>query len=215
MARIAKSEHETIRHLVETEHRRVPEVAALYDCTPATIHGILARLRRDASAAGAVSRTEPDTPELPIDLVRASQPGPQTAANLFNVPVVAPMGPGGTVGAPMGVAPPAARAASPVQTVGGTVQSADTPADPVPAGSVTPFARRGTGKAGVGGKLAKPGCGLIMRTSDGEETLTPFRTVEDMLSAIKPILRTVARSPEPVWFSVQPIDLASVDSDAA
>ena len=69
--------------------------------------------------------------------------------------------------------------------------------------------------AAVGGKLAKPGMGLLMRTPDGEETMTPFRSLDDLLSAIKPILRAGARSPEPVWFSLQPIDLATIDVDAA
>ena len=57
--------------------------------------------------------------------------------------------------------------------------------------------------------------GLIMRTLDGEETMTPFRSLDDLLSAIKPILRAGARSPEPVWFSLQPVDLATIDVDAA
>jgi hypothetical protein len=69
--------------------------------------------------------------------------------------------------------------------------------------------------AAVGAKLAKPGMGLLMRTPDGEETMTPFRSLDDLLSAIKPMLRAGARSPEPVWFSLQPVDLATIDVDAA
>ncbi len=76
-------------------------------------------------------------------------------------------------------------------------------------------ARRPETKAGVGGKLAKPGVGLCVRMPDGEDTLTPFRSLEDLLSAIKPILRATARNPETVWFSVQPVDLATIDSEAA
>jgi hypothetical protein len=45
--------------------------------------------------------------------------------------------------------------------------------------------------------------------------MTPFRSLDDLLSAIKPILRAGARSPEPVWFSLQPVDLATIDVDAA
>jgi hypothetical protein len=69
--------------------------------------------------------------------------------------------------------------------------------------------------AAVGAKLAKPGMGLVMRTPDGEETVTPFRSIDDLLSAIKPILRAGARSPEAVWFSLQRVDLSTVDVDAA
>jgi hypothetical protein len=54
-----------------------------------------------------------------------------------------------------------------------------------------------------------------MRTADGEESLAPFRSLDDLLSAIKPILRASARSVDPVWFSLQPVDLSALDSDAA
>jgi hypothetical protein len=76
--------------------------------------------------------------------------------------------------------------------------------------------RRSAGAGGaVGARLAKPGFGLMMRTADGEENLTPFRSLDDLLSAIKPILRATARSSEPVWFCLQPVDLATIEFDAA
>ncbi len=68
---------------------------------------------------------------------------------------------------------------------------------------------------GIGAKLAKPGFGLAMRTADGEESLAPFRSLDDLLTAVKPVLRSAARSPDPVWFSIQPIDLATIETDAA
>ncbi len=68
---------------------------------------------------------------------------------------------------------------------------------------------------GIGAKLAKPGFGLAMRTADGEESLAPFRSLDDLLTAIKPVLRSAARSSDPVWFSIQPIDLATIETDAA
>jgi hypothetical protein len=70
-------------------------------------------------------------------------------------------------------------------------------------------------RKGVGAKLAKPGYGLVMRTADGEETVAPFRSLDDLLSAIKPILRATAKSSEPVWFSLQTLDLAAIEMDAA
>jgi hypothetical protein len=70
-------------------------------------------------------------------------------------------------------------------------------------------------EAKLGAKLAKPGIGLVMRSADGEESLSPFRSLDDLLSAIKPILRATARSPEPVWFSLQPVDLGAIEIDAA
>ncbi len=74
---------------------------------------------------------------------------------------------------------------------------------------------RGRQPAGVGSKLAKPGFGFHMRTADGEESVAPYRSLEDLLSAAKNVLRGAARSAEPVWFSIQPLDLSSIDSEAA
>ena len=82
---------------------------------------------------------------------------------------------------------------------------------------VTELPPRGTTKkgGGVGATLSKPGMALVMRTADGEENLSPFRSLDDLLSAVKPILQAAARSPDAVWFSIQLVDLASLDSDAA
>lgn len=68
---------------------------------------------------------------------------------------------------------------------------------------------------GIGTALAKPGFGPLMRNADGEETLTPFRSLEDLLSAIKPVLRAVACCPDPLWFSIQPMNLATLADEAA
>jgi hypothetical protein len=48
---------------------------------------------------------------------------------------------------------------------------------------------------------------LMMRDSEGEEIANPFRSLEDLLAAAKPILRTAARSPDPIWLSIRPVDL--------
>ena len=64
------------------------------------------------------------------------------------------------------------------------------------------------------GQARKPGYALLMRSSDGEEVVNPFRSLDELLSAAKPILRTAARSLEPVWFSIQQVDLDTLDDDA-
>ena len=71
------------------------------------------------------------------------------------------------------------------------------------------------GRTGTGSPLMKTGFGLAMRTADGDENITSFRSLDDLLSAIKPILRSAARSQDAVWFSIQPVDLATLDVDAA
>ncbi len=90
-----------------------------------------------------------------------------------------------------------------------------TPASPAPPALVSDRTARGKSGGGIGTKLAKPGFGFHMRTADGEETVAPYASLEDLLSAAKNVLRGAAKSPETVWFSIQPLDLASIDSEAA
>ena len=52
-----------------------------------------------------------------------------------------------------------------------------------------------------------------MRTAEGEEATHPFRSLEDLLAAAKPILRSAAQSAEPVWFSIQRVDADSLLAD--
>jgi hypothetical protein len=61
--------------------------------------------------------------------------------------------------------------------------------------------------------LLKRGYGLYTRSTEGDDSIIPFRSLEDLLSAVKPMLRATAGSPEPVWFSIQPVDLATIDVD--
>ena len=49
MARIGKQEHPRILRMVDTEQRKVAEVAAEYGCTPANIYALLGKLRREAA----------------------------------------------------------------------------------------------------------------------------------------------------------------------
>ncbi len=124
-------------------------------------------------------------PQLVATPVTAAPPEPPTAVDLFAAPIPSP---------PAVAAPPE-------------------PREPT---SVTPLARiGGARRAGIGAAQAKPGVGLLMRTAEGEENVTPFRSLDDLLSAVKPILRAAARSPDAVWFCIQPLDLATLDSDAA
>ena len=62
-------------------------------------------------------------------------------------------------------------------------------------------------------RAGKAGYALLMRTRDGEEAVHPFRSLDELLSAAKPILRTAARSPEPIWFSIQQVDLEALEDD--
>ncbi len=189
MARIGKADHSRILQMIDEEQCKVAEVAAAYGCTPANIYTLLGKLRRAARDAGRAEAAEP-APTLFEERSGPDAPKP--------VDLPAPAAAVRPAPTPPKAAPPPAPAvqAAPAQTA-----------------TVTDLPRRES--RGIGASRAKPGFGLAMRTAEGEEAMTPFRSLEDLLSAIKPILRAAARSPEPVWFAVQPIDLALLDSDAA
>ena len=189
MARIKREDHARILQLVDVERRAVREIAAEFGCTPAAIYTLLTKLRREAS--GNVAEAADSQPPLAL--------GEEMAAE-----AEAPI-------APSAAPPPAAAIAPPQEQRRVVTFERAAPAPSPVAAPVREEARR----PAVGGKLAKPGMALLMRTPDGEETMTPFRSIDDLLSAIKPILRAGARSPEPVWFSLQPVDLATIDVDAA
>jgi hypothetical protein len=206
MARIARSDHPKILQAVDVKGRKVGDVAAEYGCTPANIYAILTRLRREGVAA--------PEPSAPDEIVVAAAP-PKPVAK-----------PGKAKAAPKAATKAAAQdlfAESPTPAPksagsakkGSPAQAKSPVKSPVPVAPPAPVTKVAAGRAGgVGAKTAKPGFGLLIRTEDGEDALTPFRSLEDLLSAVKPILRTAARSPETIWFTIQPVDLATIEIDA-
>ncbi len=203
MAKITKKDHARILNMVDTENRKVAEVATEYGCNPATIYALLGKLRRVARAqdaeAGNASSPIPWTcsPDAACPPRIESQQPKHAATDLFAV--VAENRPEPPRATPATCAPlPESVPARPPATI------TELPRKP-------PIAKGG----GIGAALAKPGFGLTMRTADGDETMTPFRSLEDLLSAVKPILRASARSQDAVWFSIQKIDLSVLEFDAA
>ena len=218
MARISKEEHPRILCLVDVEHCRVADVATEYGCTPANIYALLAKLRRAA------------TPDTSADAAEASNTAPPEAPRAVPAPQPEEAGPARRPRMPAPPTPVAAATAPevPLLTTGDADRREPNPASEPP-GAVTAVAPRPQGivpssPPAPGRPPAPPqrdaararaGVGLMMRTAEGEESLTPFRSLDDLLSAIKPILRAAARSPDAVWFSIQPVDLASLKTDAA
>ena len=80
---------------------------------------------------------------------------------------------------------------------------------PAPPPILPPSAARPPVKA----PALKSGMGLKMRTAEGEDSIVPFKSIEDLLSGIKPYLRDAARAPEPMWFCLERIDLAAFDPE--
>ena len=236
MPRIAKDEHPRILRMVDEEHRKVAEVAARYGCTPANIYALLSKLRREIpSGTGAVSvhETSPDITS-PAVLQQTLLPDAAAIANLKNAPdLFAPTLPadnppglrakGGRRRSRTFVDPAtgalletASKEGKPTISAVSQLQPEAFPS-PSTSSAVTqpPGSGAATKRGGVGATLAKPGMALMMRTADGEENLTPFRSLDDLLSAVKPILRAAARSPDAVWFSIQSVDLSLLDGDGA
>jgi hypothetical protein len=188
MARINKADHAIILRKVEVEECKISDVAAEYGCSAANLYALLRKLRRAGVQPAAA---EPED-EAPAPAPVHAAPGEKPVVDLFAA--VTP--------APAPVARPAAPIIRPVQ-----------PAPARASEDITPMPKGG-GRGGVGASLAKPGYALAMRGPEGDENLTPFRSLDDLLSAVKPILRAAARNPEAIWFSIQPIDLAALDSFA-
>jgi hypothetical protein len=190
MARINKADHAIILRKVEVEECKISDVAAEYSCSAANLYALLRKLRR-AGVQPAPSEPEDEAlPAAPVLAAAADKP----VVDLF------------ASTAPKSVPTPAPRPAAPILR----------PIQAVPARAnddITPMPKGG-GRSGVGASLAKPGYALAMRGPEGDENLTPFRSLDDLLSAVKPILRAAARNPEAIWFSIQPIDLATLDSVA-
>ena len=235
MARIGRQEHPRILQMVDGGHRKVAEVVAEYGCTPANIYALLGKLRRKAArgveTAGAVTNVAQGVSPLGVEQ-RLSPVAAALAAIGAGSDLFAPGS--GTGEPPVSEATHGKRhTPSTAHVVGakdvGVPQRRSTaslvavPRQELP--GVAPLTPRSVVErlpapntrktAGVGATLSKPGTALVMRTADGEENLTPFRSLDDLLSAVKPIQRAAARSPDAVWFSIQPVDLASLDSDAA
>ncbi len=227
MARIARDAYPTIQHLVDVEGKKVAEVAASYGCTPANIYAILGKARRLAGEAGpqadlklpvAQAPAEEAPAEAgvlaatasgqasPADLI-TDQPGdaaPEHAAPAWTDEVPASGEPGAAAGPTPEVEVPAPETKTPERLA----------AAPPPAPARAPSGSTGreapaASRSPRGGARSEKGRGvaLLMRTSDGEETAHPFRSLEELLSAAKPILRSAARSSEPIWFSIQEADL--------
>lgn len=230
MARIRKEDHPTILRMVDVEYRKVSEVAAEFGCTPANIYVLLGKLRRSMSEApGQGSAQQPlalDHDQLPAAVALADEEAHQLAesepvadsAEPARHEIGEPTGPSGESGNVLTFerATPSAAPSPEIGQAEARVVEPVTPPPPQAPKAARPAARAsGPAPTKVGAKLAKPGVGLVMRTADGEESLAPFRSLDDLLSAIKPILRASARSVDPVWFSLQPVDLSALDSDAA
>ena len=80
------------------------------------------------------------------------------------------------------------------------------PPAPVPALSIPepmsgPFWEHPRAVANTG--MAKGGSCLVIRSPDGDENELPFRSLEELLSSVKPILREAARCGEEIWFSIR------------
>jgi hypothetical protein len=228
MARIPRDEYPKIQRLVDVEGKKVAEVAVSYGCTPANIYAILNKARRAASE-GAVG-TVPEKPSAPAP----SDADMSDTEGLLELPVAASGSSGAACLDLFGAATEPGRSQVVVEEANDTAASnaaatsvelpvAKAPASDAnvqislgPAGApasatssrtskdATPVPGTSPEKAGRGKGI---GIALLMRASDGEEAAHPFRSLEELLSAAKPILRSAARSPEPIWFSIQQVDL--------
>ncbi|MBL6079636.1 transposase [Belnapia sp. T18] len=212
MPRIPREEHATIVRRVDVEGHKVAEVAATYGCTPANIYAILAKLRRQAAEEVTPAAPPPGPVTAEADAVPMMEQA--TATDLFGgLPEVPPE--------PMPSLPlasttpdlPPIEPERPLPTLPGEPVQPEPQPRPAASGRATRVAEAKPARPAPPPRVAKAGYALLMRTSDGEEAVNPFRSLDELLSAAKPILRTAARSPEPIWFSIQQVDLDTLGDD--
>ncbi len=226
MAKIPQEMHAAIRRQVDDEGRKVAEVATEYGCTAANIYAILAKVRRqDGGHSGAGSPVP--TRNTPTAVKVAKTQKVKTASD--EIALIDLFAAFGEEEQP----PPPTPAVAPAKKAGPSKPSkasADRPAPkleaakpkPSQAQSASPALgqpdRKETATRAVASSAStvkgKPGYALIMRTVDGEETVNPFRSLDELLSASKLLLRTAVRSAEPIWFSIQQVDLELLTEDS-
>jgi hypothetical protein len=225
MAKIPQEMHAVIRRQVDEEGRKVAEVAAEYGCTPANIYAILTKARRQDSEPATTALSIPAvTPPVLATAAKARKvkaaPAKTAPIDLFagfgeEEPPPAPA-PAGAPAKKTGPAKPGKAADRPAP------QLEATKAKPSRAQSAPPALEKSGRKepppndaaASAARVKGKPGYALIMRIVDGEETVNPFRSLDELLSASKLLLRTAVRSAEPIWFSIQQVDLESLAEDS-
>ncbi|GAB0112808.1 hypothetical protein [Acidisoma sp. C75] len=226
MARLKKEDQPRILAMVEEERRPVREIAAAFGVTPAAIYALLGRVRREQE--GAAPRAAAQAPLALGPVLLGSEPQPAEDAPAAGEPetslpaaleCAASVAPPAEPAVPEVAAPQILRfgATARPEPAAGRASAGRASAEGASAGGASAGGARlpTMAERGIGASRAKPGFGLVMRMPDGDETTTPFRSLDDLLSAIKPILRAGAGSAEPVWFSIQPLDLASLEMDAA
>jgi hypothetical protein len=226
MARIAKSEHATIQRLVEVERKKVPEIAADYGCSPANIYAILTRLRQpsaDVTNDAAPAALESEASMVESDETPAPTPPPahteQAPLDLFVPATSGRKGRAARDGQKRRPTPDQVTApdAAPLLDVAEAAPMPIPAPPPLPAPvaitppAVSPTAQTASRNASAPKARLKSGYGLCTRSPEGDDSIMPFRSLEDLLSAVKPILRASANAPEPVWFSIQPMDLTEID----
>ncbi len=210
MARIPREEHEAIRRRVDTDGEKVADIAATYSCTPANIYAILAKVRRQGEPAS----RGPAVSERPAGPVPSPAPVLSTPKDLFEAQREAPRT---NALAAATAAPPTAEPATRPAKAAPELTASSGALPPIPKAPVAARPAVAASKAAAPpskGQVRKPGYALLMRSSDGEEAVNPFRSLDELFSAAKPILRTAALSPEPVWFSIQQVDLDTLDDEA-
>jgi hypothetical protein len=197
MARIAKSEHATIQRLVEVERKKVPEIAADYGCSPANIYAILTRLRRPSPDA--VNDAAPVALRIRASMVvmddRTTPPRTYGASPAGPRPATSGRGSAARDGQKRRPTPDQATApeAAPLLDVAEAAPMPIPAPPPLPAPiaitppAVSPTTQTASRNASAPKARLKSGYGLCTRSPEGDDSIMPFRSLEDLLSAVKPM----------------------------
>jgi hypothetical protein len=203
VAKITVEQYAEIVNRIDVLGEKVSDIAVVFGCTPATIYNVLAKIRK--------SMTEEAVKVSPIVEVSMSRPPVvEVEASPTSEPAVTVMETPNVI-----VANETSESAPDEKSV---ATSEVVPESPVMSVKSKPVeapeperVTRNLAKGSITKSTAKPGMGLFIRGSDGEDNIIPFRNLEDALMSVKQILRTAVREPETVWFSLQEIDLTMME----
>lgn len=195
---IPRSEYPVILRLSDAERVKTVDIAVTYGVAPRTINIILGKARADSAGAGAPAVNDSSPAVLPPALAAL-----EVAAPAVNAQVVEPeVGPVrlSTQSWDMEVAVPPETPAPVKLTVSAV--------PPARAAEKEPVERNQAARPKGNSKAAY---GLVTKTDDGEESIAPYRSLEDLLSTVKGTLRTAAQASDEVWFAIREIDLSDFE----
>jgi hypothetical protein len=214
---IPKADYATILREVDADKIPIPAIANRYGVVARTIYIVLGKARAAAAAEGIPSLAA-DAASLPAAVMETGQEATvlvEAVPDLLRQAVLEALADEETATAsaclPRTEGEPAA-AAAPTG-----VQDHPAPVRMATAESrrredvVQPLAKQVRPATGAVVPRLKSAYGLVVRSEESEETVVPYRSLDELLASIRPVLRETARQGGETWCAIREIDPATLN----